>query len=62
VAAAIRGITDASVKIKQLVDEVSTSSREQTLGIEHVAKAISHTENLTQRNAAGAEDSASAAA
>ena len=45
-----------------LVDDVSVSTREQTQGIEQVAKAITLMEHLTQRNAAGAEEGASAAA
>ena len=62
VATAIHAITGESAKIKVLVDDVSVSTREQTQGIEQVAKAITLMEHLTQRNAAGAEEGASAAA
>jgi methyl-accepting chemotaxis protein len=61
VANAIRTITDESMKIKTLVDEVNLGSQEQTRGIEQIARAVTEMERVTQRTAAGAEQSASAA-
>jgi methyl-accepting chemotaxis protein len=61
VAAAIRGITEDSGKIKTLVDEVTLGSEEQSRGLEQIAKAISQMEQVTQTTAANAEESAAAA-
>jgi methyl-accepting chemotaxis protein/methyl-accepting chemotaxis protein-1 (serine sensor receptor) len=61
VATAIRGITEDSVKIKTLADEVNISSEEQTRGLDQIAKAISQMEQVTQTTAANAEESAAAA-
>jgi methyl-accepting chemotaxis protein len=60
VAAAIRSIAQDSNKIQVLVDEVNVASQEQSRGIEHVARAVTQMENLTQRAAASAQESASA--
>lgn len=60
VAAAIRGIAQDSTKIQVLVDEVNVASQEQSRGIEQVAKSITQMEQLTQRSAASAQESASA--
>jgi hypothetical protein len=60
VTTAIRAITEDSAQIKSLVESVSESSHQQTKGIEEVAHAISLMEQVTQRNAAAAEESASA--
>jgi methyl-accepting chemotaxis protein len=48
-------------KSGELVGEITSASREQANGIEQVNKAVSEIDQLTQRNAAGAEESASAA-
>jgi methyl-accepting chemotaxis protein len=61
VAAAIRGITADSSKIKVLVDEVTLGSEEQSRGFEQIAKAIAQMEQVTQTTAANAEESAAAA-
>jgi len=61
VATAIRGITEDSVKIKTLADEVNISSEEQTRGLDQIAKAIGQMEQVTQTTAANAEESAAAA-
>lgn len=61
VAAAIHGITEDSMKIKTLVDEVSLGSEEQSRGIEQIGKALSQMEQVTQSTAANAEESAAAA-
>ena len=59
---AIRGITDSTVEVKRLVDEVCVSSGEQARGVEHIAKALSEIEHITQQAAAAAQQSASASA
>jgi methyl-accepting chemotaxis protein/methyl-accepting chemotaxis protein-1 (serine sensor receptor) len=61
VTTAIRVITAESQKVKNLVNEVSQGSQEQARGIEQIAKALTHMENVTQTTAATAEESASAA-
>ena len=61
VAASIRTITEDSTKVNTLVDEVNLGSQEQARGIEQIAKAILQMEQVTQRTAANAEESASAA-
>jgi methyl-accepting chemotaxis protein len=60
VATAVRSITESSVKVMGLVDEVKRGSVEQARGIEQVAKAIAQMERVTQATAASAEQSASA--
>lgn len=59
-AEAIRGITDSTVEVKRLVDEVSVSSVEQARGIDLIAKALGDVERITQQAAASAQQSASA--
>jgi methyl-accepting chemotaxis protein/methyl-accepting chemotaxis protein-1 (serine sensor receptor) len=61
VAEAIRAVTDEAAKIKILVDEVNMGSQEQARGIEQVSKAMTQMEQVTQKAAANAEESASAA-
>lgn len=52
----ISGIT----RTTDLVAEIASASREQVLGIEHVNEALSQIDEVTQSNAANAEESASA--
>lgn len=61
VAAAIHAITEESVKIKSLVDEINVGSVEQSTGIEQIARAVTQMEQVTQSSAANAEQSAAAA-
>ena len=61
VAAGIQSITEQSLRVKSLVDEVNLGSQEQAKGIEQVAKAITQMEQITQTTAASAEEGASAA-
>ncbi|MBN1943589.1 MAG: methyl-accepting chemotaxis protein, partial [Phycisphaerae bacterium] len=49
-------------KVNELIDEIAAASEEQTQGIEQVNTAVCQMEQMTQRNAANAEESASAAA
>jgi methyl-accepting chemotaxis protein len=56
----IRAITESAVQVKTLVDEVNLGSQEQARGIEQISKAVTKMEQVTQTNAANAEESASA--
>jgi len=60
VATAIRGITDSAAKVKNLLDAVNESSRQQGQGIQQVSSAISQVSTVTQTAAASAEESAAA--
>ena len=62
VAAAIHAITQESARVRSLVDEVSSGSQQQALGIEQVGKAILQMEHVTQAAAASSEQTAAAAA
>ena len=57
---AIRGITESTVEVKRLADEVSVSSGEQARGIEHIATSLSEIERITQQAASSAQQSATA--
>lgn len=61
VAAGITSITEQSVQVKSLIDEISLSSQEQAKGIEQVTNAVIQMEQVTQATAANAEESAAAA-
>jgi methyl-accepting chemotaxis protein/methyl-accepting chemotaxis protein-1 (serine sensor receptor) len=56
----IRAITESTVKVKTLVDEVNLGSQEQARGIEQISKAIAQMDQVTQGTAASAEEGASA--
>jgi methyl-accepting chemotaxis protein/methyl-accepting chemotaxis protein-1 (serine sensor receptor) len=61
VALAIRAVTEDSIRVKVMVDEVSLGSEEQSRGIDQIGRAIGQMEQVTQTNAASAEESAAAA-
>jgi methyl-accepting chemotaxis protein len=52
-------ITTSANRVKQLVDELNTSSQEQARGVDHIATALTQLEQVTQQNASSAEESAS---
>jgi methyl-accepting chemotaxis protein len=54
-------ITTAATKVNSLVGEIAAASREQAQGIDQVNTAVSQMDQVTQSNAASAEESASAA-
>ena len=56
----VRGMTESAAQVKSLVDEVNMGSQEQARGMEQIARAIAQMEQVTQRTAASAEESASA--
>ncbi|MBB6147034.1 methyl-accepting chemotaxis protein/methyl-accepting chemotaxis protein-1 (serine sensor receptor) [Silvibacterium bohemicum] len=61
VASAIRAVTADASRVKEMVDEVSLGSEEQSRGIEEIGKAMAQMEQITQTTAANAEESAAAA-
>ena len=61
VADEIRTLTAGSAQMKMMVDEISLGSKEQSKGIEHISNSIHNMEQVTQSNAAFAEETAAAA-
>jgi methyl-accepting chemotaxis protein len=59
-AGAVRSMTDNTLRVKSLIDEVNLGSQEQSRGMEQIAQAVLQMEKVTQRTAAGAEQSATA--
>ena len=53
-------MAEDTLKAAGLIGQISEASREQSSGIEEIAKAIGQMDEVTQRNAASAEESASA--
>jgi ABC-type transporter Mla subunit MlaD len=60
VVASIRAITEGAGKVKTLVDQMDASNREQAQAIGQISKAVAQIDEVTQRTAANAEESASA--
>jgi methyl-accepting chemotaxis protein len=61
VAKSLHEIVTKTRQVDELAAEVASASKEQTQGIEQVNVAVSQMDKITQSNAAGAEESASAA-
>jgi methyl-accepting chemotaxis protein len=59
-AGAVRAMTESSVRVKSLVDEVNQGSQEQTRGMDQISSAVLQMEQVTQKTAASAQESASA--
>ncbi len=59
-AGAVRAMTGNSVLVKSLVDEVNLGSQEQARGMDQIARAVLQMQTVTQKNAAAAQQSASA--
>ncbi len=57
---AFTDIADSSVRVGELVNEITAASGEQAQGIELINKTIAEMDNTTQQNAASAEESAAA--
>jgi methyl-accepting chemotaxis protein/methyl-accepting chemotaxis protein-1 (serine sensor receptor) len=57
---AVRTMTENSLRVKGLVDEVNLGSQEQARGMDQISRAVLQMEKVTQRTAAGAEQSAAA--
>jgi len=62
VAGGIHTVTEETAKIKVLVDEINLGSVEQSRGIDQISRSITEMEQVTQSNAASAQESAAAAA
>ena len=60
VVSSIQGITEGADKVKTLIDEVEASSKEQAQGIEQISTALAQMDEVTQRTASNAEESAAA--
>ncbi|HLI86252.1 MAG TPA: methyl-accepting chemotaxis protein [Bryobacteraceae bacterium] len=60
VAKSINQITESTLQVKTLIDEIDAGSQEQSRGIEQIARAVGTMETMTQQGAAGAEQSAAA--
>jgi len=61
VAQALNEIVAKARQVDELAAEVATASREQTLGITQINTAVGQVDQVTQRNAATAEETAAAA-
>jgi methyl-accepting chemotaxis protein len=57
---AVLVLTRTSSQVKELVDQVNAGSQEQAKGMEQIAHAVLEMEQVTQKNAAAAEQSAAA--
>jgi methyl-accepting chemotaxis protein len=62
VATSIQRISGEFTGLSTLVEEVSQGSKEQSIGIEQIGKALSQMEKVTQSSAASAEETAAASA
>ena len=60
VSKSIGGITEAVIRVRRLVDQVSEASGQQSEGIQQVSRALRQMERVTQSTAATAEESAAA--
>ncbi len=54
-------IVEQVKRVNDLIDDISASTQEQTLGISQVSTAVQHLDQMTQQNAALVEESAAAA-
>ena len=61
VAEILEDIDSKSQKVNELVAEITAASMEQSQGLDQINRAMSHVDSVTQKNAAGAEENASAA-
>ena len=59
-AGAVRAMTENSVRVKSLVDDVNSGSQEQASGIERISRAVLQMQTVTKQTAEGAQESASA--
>ena len=58
---AFEGITESTGTVAQIVAEIAAASNQQSVGIQQINEAMTELNRVTQDNAAGAEESASAA-
>lgn len=60
-AAALQEILTGSTKVKDLVNEIASASREQSQAVEQINQALDQIDQVTQSNTSSAEESAAAA-
>jgi len=60
VALSIQSITGSAAEVKTLVDRIEAGGQEQSRGMEQIGAAVSQMEQVTQRNAANAQEGAAA--
>ncbi|MCD6534945.1 MAG: CZB domain-containing protein [Deltaproteobacteria bacterium] len=58
---AVENVVEKSLKVGELIGEISAASQEQSNGISQINIAVSEMDKVTQQNAANAEESAAAA-
>ena len=58
----IEEIVSSSERVNQLLGEVATGAREQSLGISQIGQAVQELDQMTQQNAALVEETAGSAA
>lgn len=56
----LESIVNGAAKVADLVEEITSASKEQTEGLEQVSEALNQIDGVTQANTANAEESASA--
>ena len=61
-AGAVRAMTENSVQVKSLTDQVDLGNQEQARGMDQISQAILRMGNVTHRNAASAQQGATAGA
>jgi methyl-accepting chemotaxis protein/methyl-accepting chemotaxis protein-1 (serine sensor receptor) len=59
-AGAVRAMTENSVRVKSLVDDVNSGSQEQAAGMDRISQAVLDMQKITRQTAEGANDSATA--
>ena len=59
-AAVIGGITERTLKVKQLIDQVTQTGQEQSQGLAQISSALGHMDQATTMTAANAEQRAAA--
>jgi aerotaxis receptor len=55
-------VVNSVKQVTSIMHEISVASREQSIGVDQVNKAIAHMDEVTQQNAALVEEAAAAAA
>lgn len=58
---ALQEIVQAIAKVADTIEDISSASREQSSGVEEISVAVSHMDEMTQKNSTMAEQSAAAA-
>jgi methyl-accepting chemotaxis protein len=58
---ALQEIVGAIAKVAETIEDISAASREQSSGVEEISIAVSHMDEMTQKNSTMAEESAAAA-